>query len=90
MARYNPPTKVATIQIPFLALITQVDPDWNRFKHWDVVYQFTRRDFYEDPYVSGPYNPVQDNPIIPLAGALATESGDILLTDSGLQILIEP
>jgi len=65
MALYKPPTKVTTVQIPFVALVAQIDPSWNRFKHYEIQYEFTRRNFFADPYHTGPYNPNNfDNPTI--------------------------
>jgi hypothetical protein len=67
MARYNPPTRVTAVSIPFVALVTQIDPSWNRWKHWEVQYEFTRRRFFADPYHTGPYNKTNfDNPVIPV------------------------
>ncbi len=65
MALYNPPTKVVTLQIPWLALIMRADPDWARNKAREPEYEFTRRDFYCNNNIQGPYNPVFDNPTQP-------------------------
>lgn len=62
--RYSPPTKVTTKEIPFVALVSQIDPSWNRNKHWEVEYEFTRRRFFNNPYKAGPYDPTFDNPTI--------------------------
>lgn len=58
---YKPPTRVATTQIPYLALVTQTDPDFERRKHRVVEYEFQGRNFVADPYTRGSYN---DNPNI--------------------------
>lgn len=57
---YKPPTKVATSEVPYLALVTQFDPDFERRKHREVEYEFEGRVFLADPYVRGAYN-VHDN-----------------------------
>lgn len=54
--RYRPPTRVVTTQIPYLALVTQADPDFERRKHREVEYEFQRRVFLANPYVRGAYN----------------------------------
>jgi len=61
---YRPPTKVTTIEIPFLAIVTQIDPSFNRYKHYELQYEFTRRVFFADPYKTGPYSGKFDNPSI--------------------------
>jgi hypothetical protein len=53
---YQPPTRVATVDIPWLALVNDVDPDWAALKHREAEYIFTRKVFYADPYVRGAYN----------------------------------
>lgn len=59
---YKPPTRIATIQIPFLALVSRADPNWSRYKHNELQYQFQRREFYGDPYKLGAYSGKFDNP----------------------------
>jgi hypothetical protein len=56
MAKYNPPTRVITIQQPFLALVTQADPGWAQRKHYDIEYLMDHRALYADPYQRGAYN----------------------------------
>lgn len=56
MARYNPPTRVVTIQQPFLALVSQADPDWAHRKHYDIEYLMDHRALYADPQVRGAFN----------------------------------
>lgn len=53
---YKPATKVQTSQIPYLALVTQADPEFERRKHREVEYAFQGRAFLADPYVRGAYN----------------------------------
>lgn len=53
---YRPPTRVVTTEIPYLAMVTQTDPDFERRKHREVEYAFTARAFVADPYVRGAYN----------------------------------
>ena len=52
---YRPPTKVTTVPMPYLALVTGADPDFNRLKHREIEYEFQNRVFVADPYVRGPY-----------------------------------
>ncbi len=53
---YHPPTRVVTVEYPFLALVTQHDPEFERRKHREVEYEFTGKVFLADPYVRGAYN----------------------------------
>lgn len=53
---YKPATRVSTTEVPYLALVTQYDPDFERRKHREVEYQFAGRVFLGDPYVRGLYN----------------------------------
>lgn len=55
---YKPPTKVLTRQIPYLALVTQVDPTFERRKHHDVEYPPgpSGRALWADPTKRGAYN----------------------------------
>lgn len=54
--RYQPPTRVVTSEIPFLALVTQADPDWARAKFWEPEYITTQRYIFANPYQRGAYN----------------------------------
>jgi hypothetical protein len=56
MSRYLPPTKVTTIEIPFLALVVRADEEFQRRKHREVEYEFDGKIFLADPYVRGAYN----------------------------------
>jgi hypothetical protein len=53
---YKPPTKVTTIQMPFLAIVNRADPERERDKHRDVEYEFSGKVKLADPYVWGSYN----------------------------------
>lgn len=53
---YKPPTKVVTTQIPYLAMVTQADPDFERRKHREVEYEFSGRVFVSNPYDRGAYD----------------------------------
>jgi hypothetical protein len=86
---YKPPTRVATIEMPFISIVQRSDPSWAHYKHREVEYQFSRREFWADPYIRGPYNPVFDNPVEPLAFAFTDETGAAILTSGGSQIIAE-
>lgn len=53
---YKPPTRVTTSEVPYLALVTQSDPDFERRKHREVEYTFTGKALLADPYIRGLYN----------------------------------
>lgn len=53
---YRPATKVQTSQVPYLALVTQADPDFERRKHREPQYEFSGRVFFADPYTSNSYD----------------------------------
>lgn len=62
-ARYNPPTRVVRVEVPYLTIVQQADPDWNYHKHHEVEYEgfANGRVFYADPYRRGAYhNPHQN------------------------------
>lgn len=54
--RYLPPTRVVTTEIPYLALVNQADPEFERRKHREVEYAFDGRAFLADPYNRGAYD----------------------------------
>lgn len=57
MAPYNPPIKHPTRQIPLLALIGRVDPEFQRDKRREAEYVTSSgRVFRGDPTIRGPYN----------------------------------
>jgi hypothetical protein len=53
---YKPPTRVTTVQMPYLALVNQADENWARRKHREVEYEFYDKIFLADPYVRGAYD----------------------------------
>jgi hypothetical protein len=85
---YKPPTAVQTIQMPFLAIVQRADPGWARWKHREIEYEFTRREFWADPYTSGPYNPIFDNPVF--GEQLVTDTGLTITDDNGNPIVVNP
>jgi hypothetical protein len=93
MARYLPPTRVVTLEMPLIALVTRCDPNWARNKHWEIEYKMRngRRLFFANPYIRGPYNPVFDNPPTPsrMMGIELTDSGDAVWTDAGTEIITD-
>ena len=57
MARYLPPTRVVTVEKPWLALVNQADPEFQRRKHREVEYVTSSgRTFVADPYNRGAAN----------------------------------
>lgn len=98
---YKPPTRVATIELPYLAMVVHADPDWARDKYWEKFYEFGhRRTFWANPYISGPYNPNFDNPAPGPShasnpppqnklGILLTDAGTAILSDSGEELLVD-
>lgn len=58
MARYNPPTRVRTIQRPWLSMVNQADPDFERKKHREVEYTSSSGKVISvaDPYQRNVYN----------------------------------
>jgi hypothetical protein len=67
MANPPPPTQassktVTSIAIPFLQVVMDLDPTFQRDKHNELFYAFGEaghraRNFYGDPYTSGAYAP---------------------------------
>jgi len=55
--RYFPPTRVVTLQTPFLAIVTRADPDWARARHYEPQFEFTGRTFYVNQDIDGAYSP---------------------------------
>jgi hypothetical protein len=53
---YKPFIKVTTRQYPFLALVSQADPSFQRVKHWDIAYEMGNKVYYNNPLTSGPYS----------------------------------
>lgn len=57
MALYQPPTRVSSREFPWLALVSQADPEFQRRKHREVEYETcSGKVFLADPYVRGAYN----------------------------------
>lgn len=56
MALYKPQTRVVTTQMPYLALVTSADPQFERRKHWDVEYEMSNKPFFANPYTRGSFN----------------------------------
>lgn len=54
---YRPPTKVSTMSVPWLSVVTRSDPDWARDRHREIQYEFTNRRWYVNPDVDGAYSP---------------------------------
>lgn len=55
-APYRPPTKVKTVQVPFLTLVLRADPDFQRAKRREPFYEISNgRTFYGNNTTSGPY-----------------------------------
>lgn len=74
---YNPPTKVTTIQMPYLALVVRADPEFERRKHREVEYEFERKLFVADPYVRGAYKTPVSKTIVNYAGPTTFNVGDL-------------
>ena len=47
--------RVTVTSRPWLVLVTQADPNFERDKHHEIEYEFTGRWFYADPYNRGAY-----------------------------------
>jgi hypothetical protein len=63
MARYNPPTKVRTLEIPYKVLVLRADPSFESSKRREPFYEFSSgRCFNENTAIQGPYSPAKDNP----------------------------
>lgn len=53
---YRPPTQVVTCEMPYLALVTQADPDWAHWKYIEPYFVDGRgRQIYHNPYIDGAY-----------------------------------
>jgi hypothetical protein len=64
MARYLPPTKVRTLQVPFKVVVMRADPNFEYAKRHEPFYEFSNgRRFDENTAIQGPYSPKPpDNP----------------------------
>ena len=56
MALYKPPIKGTTTQMPWLAVVSRSDPEFERRKYREVFYEFQNRVFLENPYLQGAYS----------------------------------
>lgn len=58
MARYLPPTRVVTRERPWLSMVNQADPDFERRKHREVEYVSSLGKAFSiaDPYQRNVYN----------------------------------
>lgn len=54
--RYLPPTRVSTIELPWLSMVTRADPYWSRDRHHEIEYVFTNKVVYCNPDTTGAYN----------------------------------
>lgn len=96
MANPAPPTQassrtVTSISIPFLRVVLDLEPTFQRDKHDEIFYPFGEaghraRNFYGDPYASGAYAlPISGSPVntaIPvISGSLIV--GSTLLASTG-------
>lgn len=58
MARYQPPIKVRTLEMPYKVLVLRKDPNFESEKLKEPFYEFSRgRNFYGDTSRSGAYAP---------------------------------
>lgn len=63
MSRYNPPTKVQTLDIPYRVLVLRADPSFEYAKRNEPFYEFSNgRRFNENTAIQGPYSGKWDNP----------------------------
>lgn len=57
MAPYRPPTKIVTLERPWLAMVNQADPESAFRKHREVEYELSSgKVLVADPYNRGAYN----------------------------------
>lgn len=54
---YKPPTKVRSSEVPYLALVAQFDPDFERRKYREPYFETgIGRQFFHNPSTTGAYN----------------------------------
>lgn len=59
MARYNPPTKVRTLEFPYKVMVLRADPNFEAAKKKEPFYEFSGgRRFDEDTSKKGAYSDV--------------------------------
>lgn len=57
MGLYKPPIRVSTTEMPYLALVTSADPQFERRKHREVEYEWASgKVSLADPYSRGSFN----------------------------------
>lgn len=59
-ARYNPPIRVRTIEVPWKAMVLRAEPNFEIEKRKEPFYEFTGRRFTGDTSRSGAYAPETD------------------------------
>jgi len=74
---YRPPTKVVTVNIPYQALVSRADPNWNRYKFREIEYEFSGKIFQGNPYTRGPYDTPVKLVTINYSGNTTFAAGDI-------------
>jgi hypothetical protein len=74
---YKPPIKVTQVEYSMLALVSQADPDYQRLKHWDIEYDYPRKNFYADPMHRGAYDTPSKVSNLNYAGPLTFAVGDL-------------
>lgn len=81
MGLYKPPTKVTTVQVPWLAMVHKADPDFERRKHREPEYapwwSGQGRPFFADPYKLGAYNTPSKTVTVNYSGPQVLNAGDI-------------
>ena len=70
---------VTTLQLPYVALIRRVDPDFYRDRARELEYVFSQRRFYGNSNDRGAY--AED--------FLSDENDDILLAENGAYLLVD-
>lgn len=58
MPRYNPPTQVKTLEMPYKVLVLRHDPDFETAKRREPFYEFTGRRFDDNTANKGAYSDV--------------------------------
>jgi hypothetical protein len=74
---YRPVTKVTTIQVAFLNLVTRADPNWAKDKFWEIEYEFTGKNYYANPYIRGAFNTPAKTVNVNYAGPATFAAGDL-------------
>ncbi len=74
---YNPPTKVVTLTVPYLALVTRADPNFNKLKFWDVEYEFDGKHLMANPYQRWPFDAPHKTTLVNYNGGVTFAHFDI-------------